>query len=79
MTASKDNAMPNKQPNSPAEALQCILDVSAFIMEYGRVETGTPESGKLLAAYGFLAKHHGVDGQSGNIRKNPTFFFMPVD
>lgn len=61
------------KPKSPVEALQNLIDVSAFIMEYGRVETGTQESAKLLAAYQYFSRYHGVSGLKGNVRKDPTF------
>ena len=68
-------------PTTPEQALQYILDARAFVMHYGRMETGTPESGKLGAAYAFLAKHFGIAGQLGHVRpaSNDEFTFHPKD
>lgn len=68
-----------KRPATAEEALQLLLNVSAFLMEHGRVETGTPESMTLRFVYEFFARQEKVVGQLGHVRPNPSFVFQPTE
>ncbi len=62
-----------------AEATQALLDVTVFLLEYGRVECGTPEAEKVISAHRFFKKAHAVGEQRPFVRPNPTFVFFPRD